>query len=468
MEEDRWASDKFAPPKCVLDPAKDHLVVHIVDRPIRFDARALVMPYGRVEYRQWVRRGPRLRSELAELFEEVRDCVSNVLIVCTSVENDISDEMNRAVHATSTTAMQMLNLKIIHEMSPERQDQVLAVDSIRNVVNVCPVPEADAPHGRVFTRWGTRFAYTGVTSPVQEAWWWKMHFRVPACSNGRTLQHKGTCWFNTALNVVLLSPVLSRVARSAALVHARTRGIATAGYEDMCPNMNNPPAIAELFFAVVHNLFFRARRLSRSHGDAITPMAGRAKHGDRNGPLPHLNHGVGGNPLTGLKTLIRAMSAHSLSVDLDDLTPASGVLGLTGGRRPPIVMAVFPEGGHRGSRTCARGLDGEPGYALDAALILLTHPARPKGEGHVVAGLICNGVPYVYDSNNIVAHTDWPNDDMRGYRAELEKDGSEFAGYDIAVGAAVYVDRDAIRSGKLGGLRALPPLGRRSRQGIMR
>jgi hypothetical protein len=73
---------------------------------------------------------------------------------------------------------------------------------------------------------------------------------------------------------------------------------------------------------------------------------------------------------------------------------------------------------------------------------------------------VCNGVPYVYDSNNYVAQTDWPNGDMGGYTAELRRAGAEYADFETFVDAAVYVDAGAIQTGKLGGLRAMPTFGR--------
>jgi hypothetical protein len=47
------------------------------------------------------------------------------------------------------------------------------------------------------------------------------------------------------------------------------------------------------------------------------------------------------------------------------------------------------------------------GYKLHAAAIM--------SNGHVVCGLLCNDIPYIYDSNNIIAYSDWPNGDFFGY-----------------------------------------------------
>lgn len=34
---------------------------------------------------------------------------------------------------------------------------------------------------------------------------------------------------------------------------------------------------------------------------------------------------------------------------------------------------------------------------------------------HAIIGLHCNGIPYMYDSNNIIAQPNWPEIDFSGY-----------------------------------------------------
>jgi hypothetical protein len=46
-------------------------------------------------------------------------------------------------------------------------------------------------------------------------------------------------------------------------------------------------------------------------------------------------------------------------------------------------------------------------YHLEAAGI--------NSKGHAIIGLHCNGIPYMYDSNNIIAQSNWPDIDFSGY-----------------------------------------------------
>ena len=434
---------------CMFDPTKGHLVVHIVDAAIPFDSSELVMPYGRVEYRQWVRSDRALPPLLARLFVELRSCEVNALIVCTSAESDITEVMHRALHA-ALHRDGLLNLKIIHEVSTVEGEDINMPHpaALRNVVNIWPVSAAEAPEGTVVrSRSGMRFACTDKTLPIQESWWWKMHFRVPPCANGRTMQHRGTCWFNTALNVVLLSPALSRMAKAAyrrwrdkRTTSTGSRSLRLRGntsYEDMCPDFRNPPPVEDMFFAVVHNLFYEGRRLSQSHGDPLMAMAGRVKLG-KGGTLPHLFHGEGGNALVGLQALVMAMSERSLVYKLgggdDDDTLADFISNMTPSQ-PPIMLIELPAN-KRNQRASAGAA-----YVLDAALIKLEDPNDRNGVHHVVSGLTCNGVPYVYDSNNYVAQTDWPNGVLTGYADELKRANAEYAHFDIYLHAVVYVRR---------------------------
>jgi hypothetical protein len=47
------------------------------------------------------------------------------------------------------------------------------------------------------------------------------------------------------------------------------------------------------------------------------------------------------------------------------------------------------------------------GYKLQAASI--------GSNEHIVCGLLCNDIPYIYDSINIIAYSDWPNGNLFGY-----------------------------------------------------
>ena len=43
------------------------------------------------------------------------------------------------------------------------------------------------------------------------------------------------------------------------------------------------------------------------------------------------------------------------------------------------------------------------------------HAAGLSSNDHSVVGLMCHGIPYIYDSNNIIANSNWPEIDFSGY-----------------------------------------------------
>jgi hypothetical protein len=52
-------------------------------------------------------------------------------------------------------------------------------------------------------------------------------------------------------------------------------------------------------------------------------------------------------------------------------------------------------------------------YTLEASTI------KVSGK-YTIAGLLCNGIPCVYDSNNIIANCDWTTNKYKKYLDTLE------------------------------------------------
>ena len=70
---------------------------------------------------------------------------------------------------------------------------------------------------QVFEGPNGEFLYTIKDIPVAivtkliEIWWYKEYTKVPKCANGRLKQFTGTCWFNSVINLLLLTPQLAKM-----------------------------------------------------------------------------------------------------------------------------------------------------------------------------------------------------------------------------------------------------------------
>jgi hypothetical protein len=82
-----------------------------------------------------------------------------------------------------------------------------------------------------------------------------------------------------------------------------------------------------------------------------------------------------------------------------------------------------------------------PDFKLEASIIQLENADKTKLR-HSVAGLMCNGIPYIYDSTNYVAQTDWPNGNLGEYMDVLVEEG--YSGFTPFASALVYIDHSRI------------------------
>jgi hypothetical protein len=71
------------------------------------------------------------------------------------------------------------------------------------------------------------------------------------------------------------------------------------------------------------------------------------------------------------------------------------------------------------------------GYHLDWALL--------ENSDHAIVGLICEKKPYIYDSNNIIAYSDWTKSDFSGYYDRYEDVFREPVVNFYHLAAAIYV-----------------------------
>jgi hypothetical protein len=88
-------------------------------------------------------------------------------------------------------------------------------------------------------------------------------------------------------------------------------------------------------------------------------------------------------------------------------------------------------------------------YSLESGIIRV-------GGVHAIAGLLCNDVPYIYDSNNVIAISDWSNNKYEAYLNALREKGIDNYAQNIesmeGVSSVIYIknsfkkDIDAIIS----------------------
>jgi hypothetical protein len=324
-----------------------------------------------------------------------------------------------------------------------------------------------------------RLMATGQPAPekdgvhLESLWWYRWFFSVPPCANGRLVQLSGTCWFNAALNIVLLSPMLSVVIHGIVDEFFKSNSKDAKRLEkwslESCFNPKKPPTIREMLFVIVNHVFRRGERFRSTDENKMLPFAGRVKNAYRNnafgfnaavgkfdasnwtkrGELDSESYGDGGFTWQGIDAMLRSVFPGKdvqlmqlFNNDFKDVVAhVKGYARMNGGHMPKIIVMNCSQGGIKEDAPMTIKVNDRT-YTLDGAAI--TGYSYGGEQGHAVAGLICNKVPYIYDSNNFVAVADWPHRDTSNYMARLRADKVDYGRWPpFYVNSPVYVDRAA-------------------------
>jgi hypothetical protein len=249
---------------------------------------------------------------------------------------------------------------------------------------------------------------------VTDTWWYRYFNRTMSCARGRVLQFSGTCWFNTILNTMLLTPPLKSYLKAKLSTYSESYapyikdGIFSytvpesivllgrgASYDDVESHyLHLRRTLDPKIFSEPFKAFFYARLNSSLYLDDKC--------------LLHLSKLL--NPITidaGSNRFIRYLF-DILSIDYDyyenenanDFVPS--IIEFLNNSTKQFVLI---------SRIIYCGKYSIPlqinNYHLESAGL--------SSFDHSIIGLHCNSIPYIYDSNNIIAPSNWPEMDFSGY-----------------------------------------------------
>lgn len=371
------------------------------------------------------------------------------------------ERLNRALRAATTgKKKRLMNLSVVYDterypyelkrknaeynrayaimpLSPSGQDMV------RKVVNVWG---ANAGTARLASRGSVRYAMPEPkpdlcyyvrylekkgkggkgsvdAASVNETWWFKWFLAVPRCASGRLAQMSRTCWFNTALNVLLLSPRLSAIVKARAEgardVQEAAAGKTLADVLASCPS--NADGVRKMVLTLAQSLLVRGDRLHRDADPGgsydtsnvsrlaatVVPaeeMMGDAERAEvremiRSGAQLK---GESGRPVQALLVMLMSIGVGVQLVD--DMEAAKKVAAEDD--KVSVIVVKGPGEGAGG----AAGSAAPDNFALEAATLLVGCDEEGKGTCRgSVSGLMCDDAPYVYDSNQnqVWTNVDW-------------------------------------------------------------
>lgn len=445
------------------------LTKHVYTSASKIEFKVISYSDGNVE---------KLTKTLNNIFIESSRLNRKVFIVCSSIGRhvptvpvDTYSVINDAFRAYfSNNANQALrNLVVIHETDNIGR-AVVSFGSIadQKVRKICNVFNYDSDGTVVIDGWDLvenvespdlfsmkvgepmMFAF----SPFQptplphdvalDDLWWFTNFNVdaPACADGRTTQITGSCWWNSTVNVLLMTKSIADilVQKWHSLPEKYKQEKGSIGL-DACPDKSME--LKEFMFILINQLLVLGKRAKYSedfstYGALLTNNASnedgafaalfKAEHTPGKRFLPQdLGRKQGGRPFNAVFTILSQMLEMGTDFSYVWLTAEEATLFQTPGAKldwnnksgfweeypnPKVVVVTC----HAKVPPCFSCL---PSITVNGSEYLLSSSTM-EFPGHAVAGLTCgnlNGKPdfYVYDSNNQLSRDDWPSGQVPNY-----------------------------------------------------
>lgn len=283
------------------------------------------------------------------------------------------------------------------------------------------------------------------SAPLLEKWWYKLFVsNTPVCAENQLIQTTGTCWWNTAMNILILTDTLASLLRLA-------WSELTPQYKDRIENilLENCPSptmlLRDFLFVLMNQVIIKGQRARGSQKNFSEIGAGytmNALKGIRefhelvaaSAPRETLHDFMekwhGADASSGLEVCMSELFArgpHFNSIEFDTNRKAfntqiakEGTITWSHENLEPSVQkqlwSVFPSPlviiitNAVRMRRCALTITvNSKRYSLESAAVKVA-PDDAFASNHVIAGVTCHSpslVRYVFDSNNFIGTDDW-------------------------------------------------------------
>jgi len=359
------------------------------------------------------------------------------------------------------------------ELKKDNENRSKIISKIPSEIKLPPIIKPFKKEGIVF------FQIRNTLPPdnpleVEKWWWYRWYYAVPPCASGRLVQMTGTCWFNAALNTILLSPIISRFL---IIQWYSLKKEERESYEkqDIQTCLIRRPDIKTMLYVVIYNILIKNTKMSLNKGNLVVGFAARVatfikekgrleKSGiDNASNISSLQISEGSDPGQAIELLLKAtISDHfnsfyisnNIKLDKNILNISDTNNKLNGNNKLKSLSNIIllknskilseerkeelkkeelksekqknEEKKHMTRTKYFESLpleltisidDKQDDYVLEAGIISVLGVAND----HAIAGLLCNNVPYIYDSNNVTVISDWTNNEYEPYTNALRE-----------------------------------------------
>lgn len=316
---------------------------------------------------------------------------------------------------------------------------------------------------------------------TDQAWFTWFLGRSP-CASGRLSQMSGTCWFNSGLNIMLLTPVIAEYMKAYWNTElTQSEKTSSQASFDVC--LHPSADLRKMLNIVVYNLLIKHRKAVLSDGDFMQRLAAatklRKQYGQDEKTQAKKLSELPGNSGYGSSGFARDAIEIIMATLFDHPSPKNSVYDVISFKNAPDAQRAF-ESSHaeKALYKLPQTLQTLSGSLSSSKDILLMIPADvyrlyPDGSkrlevgsfstlpetisvgssrfslqsaaasspNHTIACFTCNRTRYVYDSNRyLVRVPGWPKGDLHEYRDRLRDLRASYSNQDFGkFDYAVYV-----------------------------
>lgn len=237
---------------------------------------------------------------------------------------------------------------------------------------------------------------------IKESWWFKWYFSVPICASGRLQQITGTCWFNATLNSLLLTPFIAEVLKESfeKLDDEIKNKIVKSNFDACIDKKQN---LHRYLYTIVYLVLLKEERAMYSYGNIVKQAAITLKQEN--------DEECYNSEIAMIEMLKTFFDKDTTYVCLEyNKTWLQNLKTLQQSKQNIdfIVLLKCPQ-----SKSGSSIFIDDDVYVLESGIIGIQN--KESTEGHVVTGLKCDDLWYIYDSNNNIYECKWFLDDCNKF-----------------------------------------------------
>ena len=286
---------------------------------------------------------------------------------------------------------------------------------------------------------------------IADKWWYDYFMRSLPCARGRIIQFTGTCWFNVILNTILLTPKLKEYVTRGIKDDTHFEDYYRVSDDKLLFNYMLPDNMIEIINR--DSVCNKCRNIAEYKFSDIMLCHSCSKSYYEDGKKLEKIEDIKRKEIfeePNIDIPFKALFYGRLNKNLDfddkgllELSKILNPISLDGGTSNNIIKLfdimkckythiiidmklntkMFPVYFNNISEPIfiMTGMNNTPiVFGKDMSLPLKINGYKLCAAGvasnvHVVCGLLCNDIPYIYDSNNIIAYSEWPSGNMFGY-----------------------------------------------------